>query len=162
MTTSPRFLSMPLITGLFFALAGCAEPHDGSISVSGHYRAGPALREAPATSSLNVVVRGHNSPSWMSSQGISRDTTCWSNPLGCPYLAEFKGLREGKYLVSMEMHDAEYVRTGGTSGTATVLGYYAVKPLPADSAINVLSPSEADTVLIGNLHRAHSIMLNIH
>ena len=82
--------------------------------------------------------------------------------MGCLYLAEFKGLREGKYLLSMEMHDAEYVRTGGTSGTATVLGYYIADPALEDSAYNALSPSEADTILIDELHRAHSIVFNIH
>lgn len=162
MKTLLRHPSLPLLAILLVIFSGCSPAIVGSIQVSGHYKAGPVVRGAPPSSNLFVVVTGHNSPTWTSSVKIEqRDTTCWNTPQGCLYQATMQNLKIGMYIVSMELQDKEYQASGGVKGVATVLGYYAGPAVPGDSSLNITDPSRADTLVIGEASRLHSITFDI-
>lgn len=162
MSTPKRLLLLPVLAVFLVSSLNCPSPPAGSITVSGHYKAGPILRAAPPTSNLFIVAHGHGSDSWKASSQLERDTTCWNTPLGCPYRVELQGLVKGEYIVAMELHDEEYQVSGGAKGVSTVLGYYSGPAAPADSLFNITDAARAGTLTIDEIVRSHTITLDIH
>jgi len=161
MKTLTRAVPLLLVMLLCVPLAVSQPKGTGAIKVSGSVYFGALLRDAPGTSAPVVVLRKSGGHLIHRFHPMQKDSTCWTQPQGCPFVLNFPNLANGSYTVSVEVQDETFMKSSGMEGCCRIVGFYTDPAPPAEYAKHVTDYKKAKVLVIDAKHQSYDVKLNI-